>query len=109
MLHDMTYTVRYDDGCVKVDGSFPLPERLPMPGDEYAVTREFWTLANIHYRAGDRFTVLERTHFAPHHRVSSLGNLLIRCKQMTSVWTNFDSAVAEGHVELVASKSAGGH
>jgi hypothetical protein len=97
-----TYTITYDDGKNRIVwDDYPQPERLPQCGDVYEVVHSFYTLGRVSYEPGDRFTVLERTGFVPHHRTSSLGNLLVRCKTHTSVWTNFDSAIADGWLKLV--------
>ena len=99
----ITYTITYDDGRVKVSGQLNCPERLPQAGDVYVATRHFYTLGDISYHPGDTFEILDRTSKTPHHRLSSLGNLVIRCKSKTSVWTNFEACVAEGWLELAGS------
>lgn len=95
------YKVEYDDGAKHFEMEFREPARVPQCGDVYRLTFPISTLAKVSYKAGDLFTVLERTGFAPHHRTSSLGNLLIKCKHMTSVWTEFDHGVATGMFKLV--------
>lgn len=100
----MKHTLTYDDGKERGTIDFDNPERFAQPGDVYEVVKKFTTLAPVTYEAGDRLTVLERTNFTPYHRKSSLGNLLIRCKAGTSVWSCFDHFVAEGWLKLVASK-----
>lgn len=101
----MEYTVTYDDGDMQVQGKFERPERLPEAGDIYKAKEPFATLAKHEYLIGDLFTVVGRTDEAPHHRKSSLGNLRVSTKYGTSVWTNFDSMVAEGRVELAVARS----
>lgn len=100
------YTVEYDDGKVRRTFEFDAPERLPQPGDVYEFMTSIWTLANKYYKAGDRMTVIERTTDVPHFRKSSLGNLRVKCMYFTSVWTNFDSCIAEGILKLVEEGSA---
>ena len=95
------YTVTYDDGNTRFVSEFPAPDRLPQPGDVYEFTVCVRTLANITYLPGERLTIIGRTDFAPHKRKSSLGNLLVNCKYMTSVWTNIESMIAQGTINLV--------
>jgi len=97
----MNYTVTYDDGKVRGSAEFPAPDRLPQPGDVYEFMFPVRTLANVQYRVGDTLEIVARTTVAPHHRTSSLGNLYVRCKYMTSVWTNVELAIAEGNLKLV--------
>jgi len=97
----MKYTVTFDDGKTCVSGELDRPERLPQCGDVYEVVQNVVTLAGHTHRRKDRMEVLERTGFAPHHRKSSLGNLLIRTKFGTSVWTCFEVCVAEGYFKLI--------
>lgn len=101
-LVDGSYVVTYDDGKVRVQASFRKPARLPQAGDVYEANEPVDTIAPARYEKGDTFEVLERTRFAPHHRLSELDNLLIRCKHMTSVWSEFDSGVACGRFRLRA-------
>jgi hypothetical protein len=98
------YHVEYDDGLLKGGITLPRPERLPQPGDVYVATDSIWTISPAQYVAGDRFEVMERTHFAPHHRRSSLGNLVIRCRFKKSVWSCFDAVVATGCLRLEGSE-----
>jgi len=99
-----TYTVTIDNGKHKLMGTFPMPDRLPQVGDVYETTEPFVTLAKLAYNIGDRFEVIERTQMNKHGRLSSIGNLLIRDRFTTSVWTEFDAGVARGQFKLVESK-----
>lgn len=99
-----TYRVTYDDGRHRAVRDLQCPDRLPQPGDVYEAAHAFSTLADVAYNIGDRFEVLERTQMNKHHRTSSLGNLLIKCQHMTSVWTEFDAGVATGQFKLVEPK-----
>lgn len=96
----MKYTITFDDGRKRSVYSKPCPARLPQQGDVYVTRIPFATLG-ASYQVGDRFAILGRTQDAPHHFLSSLGNLVILCKVMRSIWSEFDAAVATGEVELV--------
>jgi hypothetical protein len=91
----------YEVHCGDFTLAFPKPDRLPEPGDVYETTISFTTLAQVDYNIGDRFEVLERTSMTRHGRHSSIGNLLIKCRHRTSVWTEFDAGVASGQFKLV--------
>jgi hypothetical protein len=95
-----SYVITYDDGRVVLRAAFVRPDRVPQAGDVYEATQPGATIAPAQYVAGDTFEIMERTHFAPHHRKSELGNLIVRCKHMTSVWTEFDDGVACGRFRL---------
>jgi hypothetical protein len=95
------YAILYDNGHVKALGLFDIPDHLPQCGEVYEWTRAGYTLGNYGYVKGDRMTVLERTGHVPHHRESSLGNLLVKGKHHTSVWTCFEACIAEGSLKLV--------
>lgn len=97
-----TYTITYNDGQTIQSGQVPCPERLPEAGDVYEFTTSSYTLGEYSFSIGDRLEVLQRTQRAPHHRLSSLGNLLVRSKHNVSVWTNLEWAVAEGRLRLVS-------
>ena len=94
------YTVTYDDGKVKESAEFDCPDRLPEPGDVYEFTTPIWTLADVVYDVGDTLEIISRTTCVPHHRTSSLGNLLVRGKFGTSVWTNIELSIASGWLKL---------
>jgi hypothetical protein len=95
------YTVTYDDGQDKGVGEFDAPERLPQSGDIYEWVRPARTLGGYSYDKGDLMTVVERTGHVPFYRTSSLGNLLVKGKHHTSVWTCFELCIAEGSLRLV--------
>lgn len=97
----MKYAVLYDDGEAKVLSMLDIPDHLPQCGEVYEWTRPARTMGGYAYDKGDQMTVLERTGHAPHHWTSSLGNLLVRGKHHTSVWTCFEACVAEGSLKLV--------
>lgn len=99
----MNYTITYDDGKVKSSEEFSAPDRLPQPGDIYELTVPIYTLAGECYNVGDLMKIVERTNFAPHHRTSSLGNLIVCCKHFPngSVWTNIELMIAEGKLRLI--------
>lgn len=97
----MKYAIMYDDGEHKSMGWFDVPDHLPQCGEVYEWTRPARTLGGSRYAKGDRMTVLERTGHSPHHRTSSLGNLLVRGKDHTSVWTCFEDCIADGSLKLV--------
>jgi hypothetical protein len=101
-----TYTVTYDDGKRRFTGEFQVPDRLPQAGDVYEFTETVRTLANQAYNVGDRVEIVERTMDKPHYRLSSLGNLRVKCPYFTSVWTELDNAIAEGRLRLVSEVSA---
>jgi hypothetical protein len=88
------YTITYDDGMIKQSGEFETPKRLPQQGDEYRFAQPVVTLSNVSYDVGDKLLIIGRTNAAPHYRTSSLGNLLVSCKHMTSVWTNIEIMIA---------------
>lgn len=96
-----TYMITYDDGVRKASEEFKAPERLAQPGDVYQVVSSFYTLGRVSYEPGDRLVVLERTNFAPHHRKSSLGNLLVKGKFSTSVWACLEMSIVNGWLKLV--------
>jgi len=96
-----TYNVIYEEGPDTVNIPHELPERLPQCGDVYEWALPTSTLGGHMYRPGDLMTVLERTGHTPHHRTSALGNLLVRDKQHTSVWTSFEHCIAIGYLKLV--------
>lgn len=100
-MNKYTVTISNDKDLESISMKFPLPKRLASSGDTYETTIPFLTLANIEYFPGDRFYIIDRTNVAPHHRSSSLGNLLIRCKNRTSVWTEFDAGIATGMFKLI--------
>ncbi len=102
-----SYTVDIEEQGSKLTITLAQPERLPEPGDVYETTMPFGTLAKVSYNIGDRFEVLERTRLTRHGRVSSIGNLLIKCRHRTSVWTEFDAGVATGQFRLVEKKTDG--
>jgi hypothetical protein len=97
----MNYTITYDDGKIRQVGECPAPDRLPQVGDVYKFEYPIWTLAQVTYDVGDTLEIVARTTAAPHHRTSSLGNLTVRCKYMTSVWTNIELMIANGWLKLV--------
>ena len=97
----MKYTITYDDGKLKGEAEFDAPDRLPQCGDVYEWTRPGRTMGGYAYDKGDRMTVLERTGHVPHYRTSSLGNLLVRGKHHTSVWTCFEASIVDGTFRLV--------
>ncbi len=97
-----TYTVTYDDGKnFPVSGDFLCPEQLPEAGEKYEFTRHVCTMANCMYGPGDQLKLMDKTIKAPHNRMSSLGNWIVQCKYMTSVWTNIEVSIAEGTLKLV--------
>jgi hypothetical protein len=100
-MERMKYTVTYNDGKINQVGTFDAPEHLPEPGDVYEFTRQIQTLANVFYDKGDRLYILRRTEVAPHYRTSSLGNLEVRCKYMTSVWACVEDMISRGWIKLV--------
>ena len=73
------------------------PKRLCAPGEIYVCTKPFLTLANKVYTPGDLFVVVERTWESPYGWYSSLGNLKIKCKYMTSVWGGFEAMIIDGY------------
>jgi hypothetical protein len=93
-----TVTVTHHDQVFLVPHE--LSERLPQPGDVYEWTQAGRTLGRD-YRAGERMLVLERTGFAPHQRVSELGNLLVKGPLGISVWTAFEHSIALGFLRRV--------
>ncbi len=95
------YTVSVSSPEYQGSITFPLPERLAASGDTYEATTSFMTLGNRTYHRGDRFHVIDRTSSAPWKRSSSIGNLLIRCGDRTSVWTEFDAGIATGMFKLI--------
>jgi len=99
----MNYTVTYDDGQKTWSAEFPAPDRLPQAGDIYEFAVPVHTLARVSYNVGDLVKIVGRTDFAPHHRTSSLGNLIVCCKHFPngSVWTNIELAIAEGNLKLI--------
>lgn len=101
-----TYTITYHaPGSASVSGEAPTPERAVEPGDIYEFTEQATTLASVSYTTGDTLEMLDRTAKAPHHLTSSLGNLVVRCKHGTSVWTNIEWLVAEGILKLKSVKT----
>lgn len=80
--------------------TFIAPRRLPHVGDIYRFTVHCNTLANVSYQPGDTLEIIGRTVDAPHGLTSSLGNLRVKCKYFTSVWTNIEMAIAEGILVL---------
>lgn len=94
------FTITYDDGDVFVRETFHRPSRLPQPGDVYIVKQIVATLAGRMYRPGDRLEILGRTNSKPHHRLNSLGNLQVKCKFFTSIWTNIELMLEDGTIEL---------
>jgi hypothetical protein len=98
MTHKVTLKLR--SGQV-LEGEHESPDRAPMCGDTYEFTRSTVTKGGHNYEVGDRLLVIERTGMAPHGYQSSLGNLLVRSKYGTSVWSCFDHCVAEGRLKLV--------
>jgi len=101
-----TYTITYHaPGSEVVSGEAPLPNRAVELGDIYEFTRHATSLAGVSYVPGDTLEMLDRTAKAPHHRTSSLGNLIVRCKHGTSVWTCIEWLVAEGILKLKSFKS----
>lgn len=90
----------YNDGSTRVLTDFPWPARLAQPGDVYAARVPLHTLG-ASYNVGDRFAIVARVFEVHHHRLSSLGNLVVLCKAGQSVWSEFDAHIANGTVELV--------
>jgi hypothetical protein len=103
-----TYTITYSGRMLKESAEFPAPDRLPREGDVYEFTCRVATLANVTYNKSDLLTIIRRTKAAPHCRISSLGNLLVACKYMTSIWTNIEMMVANGELRLKESKVGNG-
>lgn len=67
------------------------------------VVKPFVTLANVIYHYGDILTLRERTQEAPYGYLSSLGNWVVECPHMVSIWSNIEAAVAEGKLSPVVS------
>lgn len=100
------YTITYYvPGSTILSGRAPTPDRAVEPGDIYEFTRHATSLAGVSYVPGDTLEMLDRTAKAPHHRTSSLGNLIVKCKHGTSVWTCIEWLVAEGTLKLKSFKS----
>lgn len=99
-----TYSIVYDNGIIRDEGSVPAPERNVEMGDIYKFTRHTTTLVNVDYVPGDTLKIVDRTSKAPHHRRSSLGNYVVECKHFTSVWTNIEWMIAEGRLKLSEAK-----
>jgi hypothetical protein len=79
-------------------GQVPCPDVLPHCGQLLAVRQPFTTLANRQYRVGDQLELIVRTRNAPHGRLSSLGNWIVRCPHQYSIWSNIEWMIAEGMV-----------
>lgn len=86
------YTITFNG----VSAQFGTPTVLPQPGEVLVANFPFVALSGSHYEVGDRFELLHRTNDAPHGRLSSLGNWLVRCKDRVSVWTNIEMAMYNG-------------
>jgi hypothetical protein len=96
-----TYTVKMIiDGINIQEEKLPCPSRLPNFGDEYEVVKHFYTSGKHIFIPGDVLRVLDRTLHAPHNRVSSLSNLIIKSKYDVSIWTSFEFAIATGYLRL---------
>lgn len=80
-------------------GHCPCSDVLPVEGQVLKVRRPFKTLAGRVYLAGHELRLIHRTDAAPHGRLSSLGNWLVDCGYMVSVWTNIEWMIAEGALE----------
>jgi hypothetical protein len=101
-----TVTVTYEKGIL-ASAEVPAPDRDVLPGDTYEFIHAAYTLAGVDYEAGDHLEILDQTAKAPHYRTSSQGNLVVRCKHFTSVWTNIPWMVADGRLKLVSTKAEG--
>lgn len=97
MSHTITVTVNSEEHSQE----FPSPERRAMSGDIYESTTPLYTLSGNNYNIGDQFEVIKRTDEAPHRRLSSMGNLVIKTKYGSSIWSCFDLSIAEGFFKLV--------
>lgn len=95
------YAILYNDGVECVYCNVPAPAVLPVAGQTLRVCTPFRTLANVQYVPGDLLQLIERTAEAPHHRRSTLGNWLVKCKHMESVWTNIEWMLAERTLVIV--------
>lgn len=83
--------------------TFRKPNPLPKVGDVFVANYSFHTLANKHYSRGDTFTIIARDVPNPHGRKSTIGCLLVECKYMQSVWSEFDDGVSNGLFSLIVS------
>jgi len=90
-----TYQISVDN----FTGNAPCPDVLPVEGQELTIVVPFVTLARKMYFAGDKLKLVRRTKQAPHGRVSSLGNWVVQCPHMISIWTNIEWMMAEGTVK----------
>lgn len=96
-----TYTIKLTTpGFPEETLDVPCCERLPQSGDVYQFNEFCYTPRGV-YHTGDQLIILDRTGQAPHGRISSLGNLLVKCKYAVSVWTNIEWAIADGRLSLV--------
>jgi hypothetical protein len=88
----------YDISIDGMVGQVPCPDVLPERGQILTIRQPFGTLANLQYRVGDQLKLVARTYSAPHGRLSSLGNWIVRCPHQLSIWSNIEWMIAEGMV-----------
>jgi len=73
------------------------PVRMPMPGDRLVAAAPFYTPAH-QYEVGDVFELVARTDDAPWGMKCSLCNWVVKDKFFTSVWSNIEWALNDGHL-----------
>jgi len=90
------FHLMYNDGKSQAAKAFKTKLRIPEAGDVLIALKSFYALSGSQYNPGDTFELLERTQDAPFHILNSLGNLRVKCKDRTSVWSNIELAMSEG-------------
>lgn len=94
------FTILMGGKRVAPDIEFVSP-RLPVAGDVYVFNVPVLSFAGVLYEPGDQLKIIERTTEQPHGRLNTLGNLRVRCKALTSVWTNIELMLDDGVIRLV--------
>lgn len=76
---------------------FPKPDPPLKAGDKLRVVRAFSTLGGEHYEIWDTLEIAGFTPAAPHNRITTEGNLLIRGKNgRVSAWSNVEWILHQG-------------
>ena len=72
-------------------------------GDVVVIARPMDTLGGERYNLWDELHSVGRTDEAPHHRITTEGNLLVRGKNdQVTIWSNIEWMISKGYMNRVS-------
>lgn len=93
----MRVLYREDDHTIFSE-DFPEPNPPLKIGDKLRFATSCTTLGNEHFDRDETIEIVGFTKDAPHRRITTKGNLLIRGKNRVTVWSNIEWLMADGHI-----------